>query len=353
MNKLKYIAISFLLLLTTALSVPYIFPLTDTASFTGNYRIPYSMGENYFLYNRYSKEIAKEKTIPVIGDSVIWGHYTDKDNTLSANLNRLNAKIKFSNMGMDGIHPAAMSGLMDIYTAKFRNRKIIVGINLLWMSSPRHDLSGPVNNEINHKPLLPQFHPEIPSYKPSFEEKITALISRSIPIFSWIDHVRLTRFAGKSFYIWTMENPHENIMEYFSHIEDVSKVPDGMQPDKMQEQNIEWITAEKSLQWKFMMGTLLALKKNGNEVAAVITPFNTYMMTEESRKKYFSILAEMEWILRENGITPVIPPVLPKIYFADSSHPTAGGYKLIAEDLMKNREFVEFIKPVISKKQQQ
>jgi hypothetical protein len=334
--------ISFLLFLATAAAVPYIIPLTDTASFTRNYRIPYSMGEDYFLYNRYSEEIAAEKTIPVIGDSVIWGHYTDKENTLSANLNRLNTQIKFSNMGLDGIHPAAMSGLIETYTAEFKNRKIIVGINLLWMSSPRHDLNGAVNSEINHKTLLPQFHPEIPSYRPSFEEKITAIISRFIPLFSWVDHVRLTRFAGKSFYIWTMENPHKNIIEYFSHKKDESKVPDGMRPDKMQEQNIEWITAERSLQWKFMTATLLALKKNGNEVAAVITPFNTYMMTEESRKKYFSILAEMEWILRENGITPVIPQALPKKYFADSSHPTADGYKLVAEDMMKNREFADF-----------
>jgi hypothetical protein len=343
LNKLKYILISILVLAGITAVIPFIFPLTDTASFTGNYRIPYSMGEDYFLYSRYSGSIADYR-IPVIGDSVIWGHYTDSENTLPAHLNRLNAKPLFVNMGLDGIHPAAMNGLIEIYSSGLKNKKVIAGVNLLWMSSARHDLSGPVNSEINHKILLPQLSQEIPSYKPSFEEKISASITRSIPFFAWIDHLRLSKFAGKSFYIWTMDNPDKSIIEYFSNKGDEFKAPEGIHPDKMQEQEIEWITTEKSLQWKFMIDTLISLKKNGNEVAAVITPFNTYMMTAGSRKKYFSILAEMEWILRENGITPIIPLIPEKKYFADSSHPNAEGYKLIAEDMMKNREFLEFIR---------
>ncbi len=343
MKNLKYITISIITFLILAAVIPFSFPLTDKALFTVNYRIPYSMGEDYFLYNAYSKQAASENSIPVIGDSVIWGHYTDSDNTLSANLNLLNKDIRFRNMGLDGIHPASMTGLLNHYSQKLKNRKIIVGINLLWMSSPRHDLTGPVNSEINHRVLLSQLYPEIPSYKPSFEEKLTALITRSIPIFSWIEHIRLTRFAEKSLYRWTMENPDKGIIKYFSHKEDGFKAPEGISPDKMQEQNIGWVTPDKSLQWRFMTETLLTLKNSGNSVAAVITPFNTYMMTAESRKQYFSILSEMEWQLREKGITPVIPLILQKKYFADSSHPTAEGYKIIAEDIMKNREFIEFI----------
>ena len=344
MKKLKYIIISFLILLLCGAAIPYLFPLIDNASFTGNYRIPYSMGEDYCLYYRYSKHVEEGNTIPIIGDSVIWGHYTGRDNTISAYLNKMNKKTTFSNMGLDGIHPAAMNGLISHYSSKFSNRKIIAGVNLLWMSSQRHDLSGPANNEINHKILLPQLYTEIPSYKPSFEEKLSSLITRSVPLYSWIDHIRLTKFAGKSLYIWSIENPHTSISEYFTKKEDEFKAPEGLNPDKMQEQNIEWISAGNSLQWKFIVETLISLKEDGNEVAALITPFNTGMMTEESRKKYFAILAEMEWILRENGITPIIPLILEKKYFADSSHPTAEGYKLIAEDIMKNREFLEFIR---------
>jgi hypothetical protein len=343
LNKMKYIIISILILAGITAVIPFIFPLTDTASFTGNYRIPYSMGEDYFLYSRYSNHAAEKKEIPVIGDSVIWGHYTGSENTLTAYLNRISTKPRFLNMGLDGIHPAAMSGLIDLYASGLKNRKILVGVNLLWMSSARHDLSGPVNNEINHKILLPQFHRPIPAYQPSLEEKISASISRSAPFFTWLDHLRLSEFAGKSFYIWTMDNHDKSLTEYFSHKEGEFKIPEGILPEKMQEQEIGWITPDKSLQWKFMLETLISLKKSGNEVAALITPFNTYMMTPGSRKKYFSILAEMEWILRENGIIPIIPLIPEKKYFADSSHPNAEGYKLIAEDMMNNREFLEFI----------
>lgn len=343
MKELKYIISAFIILFITAAALPFLFPLTDTAAFTGNYRIPYSAGDDYFLYSRYSGYVSTVRGIPVIGDSVIWGHYTDRENTLSANLNSLNKNTHFINMGLDGIHPAAMNGLLKYYSSAFSNRKLIVGINLLWMSSARHDLSGTENSEINHRQLLPQFYPEVPSYKPSFEEKISAVISRSVPFFSWADHLRISRFAGKSFYIWTMENPHSGVTDYFARGDEEFKTPEGISPDKMQEQNIEWIAADKSLQWKFMRETLLSLKRNGNSVAAIITPFNTYMMTQESRNKYFSILKELEWELREDGITPVIPLILEKKYFADSSHPTAQGYKTIAEDIMKNPEFRRFI----------
>lgn len=345
MKKIRHIITAFTLVLLAAAVIPYALPFTDNSVFIGNYRIPYSMGDDYYLYSRYSGHVESGNTIPVIGDSVIWGHYTGRDQTLTAHLNVISKdkKTRFSNLGLDGIHPAAMSGLIDHYMAGFKNRKIIAGVNLLWMSSPRHDLSGPANSEINHKQLLPQVTRAIPSYQPAFEERISALVTRSVPVFSWIDHIRMSRFAGKNFYAWTMENPHKSILEYFSHKDEEYRLPEGTDPGRMQEQNIEWIPPDRSLQWKFMVKALVSLKNDGNEVAAVITPFNTYMMTEESRKKYFSILSEMEWILRENGILPVVPLILEKKYFADSSHPTSEGYRLIAEDIMKNREFSEFI----------
>ncbi len=343
MKKLKYTIIAFSILLLSAAVIPFLMPVTDTSDFTGNYRIPYSMGDDYFLYSRYSKYIETGNTIPFIGDSVIWGHYTDAESTLPAYLNRIIRNHKFSNMGLDGIHPAAMNGLIDLYAGNFKNRKIILGINLLWMSSPRHDLSGPANREINHKILLPQFSRNIPSYQPSFEERLSALITRSIPVFTWIDHVRLSKFAEKSFYSWTMDNPDKNINYYFSHNYAEFRIPQGIEPDKMREQNIDWITTDRSLQWKFMMETLLDFKKNGNRVAAVITPFNTYMMTEDGRNTYFSILSEMERMLRAGGIIPVVPVQLEKKFFADSSHPTSEGYRIMAENIIKNEEFLKFV----------
>jgi hypothetical protein len=343
MNKLTYTVIAFAIVLAVAASFPLIMPLTDSTAFRGNYRIPYSMGYDYFLYGMYAKHVSSMDAVPVIGDSVIWGHYTDGDHTLSANLNRVYAKKRFMNMGLDGIHPAAMKGLVEMNSSYFKNRKIIAGINLLWMSSPRHDLTGPVNSETNHKLLLPQYGHLIPSYAPSFEERLSAVINRSVTFFLWTDHLKLNSFADKSFYLWTMQNPRRNIRDYFTRTKDKFNPPDSIAPEKMQEQNIAWVDTDKSLQWKYMLDTLVFLRINGCRVAAVVTPFNTYMMDEESRKKYFTILAEMEKALRSKGIIPVMPVKPGRKYFADSSHPTAEGYTLIVKDLVQNREFIKFL----------
>lgn len=343
MNRVKAIIIPILILLLAVIAAPSMLPFTGGVNFSGDYRIPYDLGEDYFLYERYSEYAGYRNRIPVIGDSVIWGHYTDGSGTLSANLNRLTGSALFANMGLDGIHPAAMNGLVNCYAADLGNKKIVVGINLLWMSSPRHDLSGEINSEINHKILLAQFYPRIPSYAPTIEERFRSVVTRSVSFFSWLDHIRMNRLAGKSLYLWTLDNPREDISGYFTAKSHDYRIPGGIEPEKMQQQTIEWVTPERSLQWRFMLDTLSLLKKRGNRVAAVITPFNTHMMTDESREKYFLMLAEMEWILRENGIIPVLPPVLDRKYFADSSHPNAEGYRLIAGDMMQNREFIDFI----------
>jgi hypothetical protein len=51
----------------------------------------------------------------IIGDSFVWGQYVSTDKTLSHNLNELEGDNLFANMGLDGLHPAAMDGLLKYY----------------------------------------------------------------------------------------------------------------------------------------------------------------------------------------------------------------------------------------------
>src|SRR5512145_1110179 len=88
--------------------LPLALPLVDSAQFNGDYRIPYSLGEDYFLYEKYCEEVVATGRIVVIGDSVIWGHYVSDDSTLTARLNAFTGSERFANLGIDGIHPAAM-----------------------------------------------------------------------------------------------------------------------------------------------------------------------------------------------------------------------------------------------------
>jgi hypothetical protein len=348
MNKTKYILITIIIAAVMALT--YILPLTIDYDFTENYRIPHSMNEDYYLYKKYSKHVSSTDLIQVIGDSVIWGHYVDKDNTLTAHLNKTVEAIdpdlphkKFMNMGLEGIFPAAMTGLIEKFSAGLKNKKIIVGFNLLWISSSKHDLSGEAENNINHKRLLPQVYPKIPAYNPNIEERLSAIISRSMPLIL-IEHIKMNRFREKNFYLWTMDHPHNSIINYFSGTSsDIYSPPPVMKLDHTDKQNINWTDLDKSVQWEFMLKTLIRLKKNKNDIFILITPFNTYMITDESSNKYYSIISNIREELTGIGMNFIIPEIHEKNFFADSSHFTSEGYRFIAESILNNDEFKKFI----------
>jgi len=344
MKGLKYLIYAAAVIIIMVTGLPVIFPLTGDIVFTSDYRLPFYLGEDYFLYKKYVKSVAEYNTIPVIGDSVIWGHYTSDNDTLTAHLNRKQHVAEFSNMGIDGIHPAVMYGLVDNYCSAFSNKKVIVGINLLWMSSSRHDLSGDKNSEINHRGLLPQFTELIPAYSPAFEERLSLVIKRNMPFFLWADHLKLTRFRERNFYRWSMDNPGVLPIIFFRPEIKTYELPVPMDSSKFPRQDAQWITTDKSLQWRYTLKTIKMLKERGNEILAVVTPFNRYMLTEESAKKHESIVSAIKDNLTTEDIIVIIPEMPPKEEFADSSHPTATGYRIIADDLLKNKEFIKFIK---------
>jgi len=341
MNKIRYILITVIIVVVLALG--YISTITSYNNFTENYRIPHSLNEDYYLYKKYSKYAASNNLIQVIGDSVIWGHYVSEDNTLTAYMNRFSKDKKFANMGLEGSYPIVMNGLIENYSSELRNRKIIVGFNLLWISSLKHDLSGEPESNINHKKLLPQVYPKIPSYNPNIEDRLSAMISRLLP-FIWIEHIKMNCFKEKNFYTWTIEHPHNAITDYFTGAStDAYILPAAMRLDRFDRQNTDWVEIEKSMQWKFMLKTLSCLKENANDIIVLITPFNTYMLTDKSRERYYSIISNIKEDLSGAGINFIIPEIHEKKFFADSSHFTSEGYRAIAESLLNSNEFNRFL----------
>jgi len=330
MNKTKYIII--ILIVITITIIYAMLSLTANYVFTENYRVPHRMNEDYYLFKKYSGHLASDNAIQIIGDSVIWGHYVSEDDTLSAYLNKFSKDKKFANMGLEGIYPIAMNGLIRNFSM-LKDKKIIVGFNLLWISSPKHDLSGEPEHNINHKKILPQFYRGIPSYKPDIEDRLTAIISISAPLL-WIEHIKMNYFKEKNFYAWTIENPHNNIMNYFSgNSNGIYIPPEPMRLTQANKQNIEWVEIEKSIQWKYLLKTISYLKKNGNDIIVLITPFNTYMLTDQSRDKYYSIISDIRKELSGTDINFIIPEIQEKNFFADSSHFTAEGYRAIATEI--------------------
>lgn len=343
MNK-NYIIITALLAILLFFAAPFAIKFIYEHDFTVNYRIPYPMGEDYYLFSHYSAAVSNSEKIFFFGDSVIWGHYAEKDKTLTSWLNQLQGEEQFANMGIDGIHPAALYGLVKKYSGKIKNKNIIVGINLLWMSSPRHDLSGEVNSDINHKKLLPQLNRTIPAYGAGIEERISSLINRECTFFAWINHIKMTRFADFSLYRWTLDNPEKNIFAFFRKKETIYRVPEHMRKDGIPLQNISWVKPEDSIQWDYMKKTINLLKSRNNKVIAYITPYNIHTLTPESRKEYIEISEAIKKELNTAGVVSIAGITPGKVFFADSSHTGEAGYKILAEDLLKNSLFNSFIR---------
>ena len=145
--------------------IPLVWQQIEPLDMGTDYRIPYPLGNDYWQFERTCRQVCRSDQTILIGDSVVWGHYVDCGATLSHYLNGELGEGTFANLGVDGIHPVALSGLVEQYAGAMRNKRVIVNCNLLWISSPRHDLSSDKEAPLNHPALVPQFAWRIPSYR--------------------------------------------------------------------------------------------------------------------------------------------------------------------------------------------
>src|ERR1043166_8719466 len=51
-----------------------------------DYRIPYTLSRDYWLYERRFEQVGSQR-VTILGDSVVWGEYVSRDGTLSHFLN--------------------------------------------------------------------------------------------------------------------------------------------------------------------------------------------------------------------------------------------------------------------------
>src|SRR6516165_12255799 len=75
--------------------------------FEADYRIPFDLKEDYWLYGRYTDLAVARCDTLIVGDSVVWGVYVKRDETLSHYLNKLTGVEHAANLGLVGAHPLA------------------------------------------------------------------------------------------------------------------------------------------------------------------------------------------------------------------------------------------------------
>ncbi len=313
-----------------------------------DYRIPYALGSDYWLYARYAERVNDWHRIPLIGDSVIWGHYVRPDRTLSHHLNALAGQSQFANLGLDGTHPAALTGLVEYYTGGLAGRAAVLHFNPLWITSTKHDLQTTKEFHFNHPKLVSQFATDIPCYRASLSSRLWAVTERQIPFFSWTSHLQIAYFGGTDLQRWTLEHPYANpaaaLASGLPEPKAAAPEPGSSWLDHGAKQHhVSWVALDDSLQWRFFRQTVARLKARGCRVFVLVGPFNEHMLDEPSRVAYAEIKSQIESWLAQADIPHLVPAALPSALYADSSHPLARGYALLAQQLSDSAAFKSFV----------
>jgi hypothetical protein len=349
------------ILSTLLVSVPLVWQRVERFATGPDYRIPYDLSKDYWLYARRIKQVASPQKVILLGDSVVWGEYVLPDGTLSHYLNKeTGAADHFINGGLNGLFPLAEEGLVKYYSSALRGEKIIVQCNMLWLTSPKADLSSQREEQFNHARLVPQFVPSIPCYKAGMNERLSAIIERKVNFLGWVNHLQDAYFGQKSILRWTLQEDGGEPPVYpnawknpFSQI--TFRVPEPPINDPQRgpkssrhkpwsttgngNARFEWVDLPDSLQWRAFQNVIHTLQNRGHDVLVILGPFNEHIMAEENLAAYRKVRDGMASWLRENRIPFVQPETLPSLLYADTSHPLTEGYELLAKRLLQDNTF--------------
>jgi hypothetical protein len=309
-----------------------------------DYRIPFELNSDYWLWSRVAAQEAASHETLVIGDSVIWGVYVKPGETLSHYLNALEGRDRYGNLGVNGKQPVALAGLIEHYGGALRGKRILLHCNPLWMSSAKYDLSDKEDSGVfTDWELAPQFSPKIPSYRDSTSSRIGRVIDRNTPMHAWTNHLQYAYFGEgenpRTIPLWTLDHPYENPVKMITCTlpapsDELRKEPISWSARGITRQNMPWIDLNTSLQWHSFRRTVDLLEKRGNSVFVVVGPFNEHLLTDASRAKYATLKAGIEDWLKSRKIPYLAPAPLPSDQYGDASHPLSAGYALLAKQLL-------------------
>jgi len=360
----RHWAVAFGVVLLTLMLTPALWEKLERFDTGPDYRIPYALSKDYWLYERRAQALAATNIV-VLGDSVIWGEYVLPDGTWSHFLNReAGVTNRFINAGVNGLFPLALEGLVRCYGQALRHQKIMLHCNLLWLTSPKADLSTDKEEPFNHAALVPQFFPPIPCYRADASERLNAVVERNMPFLEWVSHLQTVYFGQKSIPKWTLDeegsDPPRHPNSYrnpFSQItltvppeprEDPQRGPQSSRhkPWSMNDRgttHFEWVALDQSLQWHAFQRVIELLRGRDNDVLVVLGPFNEHLMAENNRPAYRKIRDEIDAWLSQNHITHLVPEPLPSALYADASHPLTRGYELLGQQLYADATFQKWL----------
>jgi hypothetical protein len=327
-----------LLTLVMILFAPSLWKNAEKFDLEPDYRIPHDLSNDYWLYDRYAGLAAAHYDTVLIGDSVIWGEYVTRQETLSHYLNEQAGEQLFANLGLDGVDPLALEGLVEHHARAVSGKKVILFCNLLWMSSPRRDYQEEDHFDSSHPRLIPQFSGRIPGYKEEISPRIGVLVEQRLPFNSWTSHLQTAYYNRSDIPTWTLEHPYENPVEPLTgglppSDNSLRHLPIPWYKSGITKQDYPWIDLDTSLQWEAFHRTVEILQRRNNRVFVLVGTFNEHMLEPESLKRYQKMKSEIVNWLEQANVPYLAPPALPSELYGDASHPLAEGYAQLARQI--------------------
>ena len=307
------------------------------------YRLPQSLSEDYWHWERWCELAAATHDVLVVGDSVVWGEYVPPGGALAGQIARLHDGLRVANLGVAGSHPAALRGLIEHHGSAIRGCRVIVHLNLLWMSSPQHDLSGSEEFPFHHARLVPQLWPRLACYRADASERVGNALEQRVELFGWVRHLRIGYFESNDLFHFTLDHPRENpLARLSSDVFAANEVAGVATPRTAEPWNVrggdsrrdwEWVDAASSFQWRSFRALVESLRARGNRIVVVVGPFNEHSLSAASLERYRALRADAVAWLRAEGIAHVVPETLASELWVDASHPLEAGYARLARDV--------------------
>lgn len=321
-----------------------------------DYRLPYALSRDYWLYRRRFVREAHPGQVMVMGDSVVWGEYVRPDGTWTAFLNRSAEQgPHFVNAGVNGLFPLALEGLLDQDAPMPRGQKVLLQFNPLWLTSPQADLSSDKEERFNHARLVPQFLGRPACYRADVADRMGIVVQRAVPFLGWVNHIQDAYLDQKSLTGWTLADDGGDPPRYpnarrnplarvtgrvpAEPITDPDRGPDsprhrpwsGATPGRTHgTTRFEWVPLASSVQWAAFQRSVVALRARGADVFVVVGPFNEHLLAAEGRPALGALREGVDAWLTSVQVPHWVPEALPSELYADASHPLTAGYALLA-----------------------
>jgi hypothetical protein len=312
-------------------------PKIASPQLAADYRIPYPLTDHYDLYERYSVLAASRYDVLLVGDSVVWGQCCDRDQTLAHHLNSLSGSERFANLGLDGMHPVALSLLLQYHAPGISGKQVVLQANPLWYIS-----TGPQRGReellLNRPHLGPRIGPTLASYHEKIAQVLGSALGK-LPVARTLG-LAAGQLASQRLEVlsWSLEHPYENPLKTLTYLlpepeKRAPRPPPVPFARLLAQENALWEELETSVQWAEFKHAVEILEERGNRVFIVLGPLNEAILTPASRSAYAGIKRQMEQWCQRTGHRYAVAEPPPSEAFEDICHPTGAGYLELAKRL--------------------